>query len=588
MKNFYLFLSAACVAVSASAVEKEMAVAKYDVAMPADVRMTKVESAPQFATRANLSVARKTATRADEQLDYVYFRPASNVMAIGYTPNGYGPNKPIGFASSYGDIVFNNYSLNAKSYNWTYSEVNDYEVQGKNIVFNEKTTNAQTLVLKSAVGPMKAPELSVEYNSGKKGTYADKAVQYFCGAFPSYWGVDQDDLGGAYGITFYQNCGLQNPEGYNGSSSAMNAYSVVDKGFDKNGVYKEWKTDIEKELDGKEISDLTIDNFTIIQPKPASTYFITQGWGWFNIIANAATQLVSNIYLIDDEGNIAENPIATGYASVPKGETTTPLFTYFPIDEEGNELEGEVFIDSAVAITVEGFVGNPAINSIGAVSGYYPVSYEAYVAYAQQRVNIIQAPSLRVHLTFSVDGETFDGLMYDNSLYYYDQRKNSQGQLIDGDTISLLAYAQFMTDATFAFINPSQESVNVPLEGGKAELEYEALYYNINGLMEAGIYELSAPDWVKVEFGESSQQTGLTPVTLTVAPSQEGRTGVVSLKGLGVSGDIKVVQGEGSGVGVVVADKDVKYYDLTGRRVLNPEKGAYIKMTGNKSEKVMF
>lgn len=210
------------------------------------------------------------------------------------------------------------------------------------------------------------------------------------------------------------------------------------------------------------------------------------------------------------------------------------------------------------------------------------------MAYAQQGVNIINAPSLRVHLTFSVDGESVDALMYDSGLYYYDQRTNPLGEMIDGDTISLLGYAQFMTDATFAFINPSQESVNVPLEGGKAELEYEALYYDINGLMEDGLYELSAPDWVKVEFGESSQETGLTPVTLTVAPSQEGRTGVVSLKGLGVSGDIKVVQGEGSGVGVVVADKDVKYYDLTGRRVLNPEKGAYIKMTGNKSEKVMF
>lgn len=587
MKNFYLFLSAACVAVSASAVEKEMAVAKYDVAVPADVRMIKVESAPQLATRANLSVARKTATRADEQFDYVYFRPASNVMAIGSSVNGYGYSNVLGFASSYGDIVFNNYSLNAKSYNWTYSEVGDYEVQGNNIVFNEKTTNAQTLVLKSTVGPMKAPELSVEYNSGKKGTYADKAVQYFCGAFPSYW-LGNDDEGGIFGVTFYQNNGLENPEGYNGSMGGMNAYSVVDKGFDKNGVYNEWKTDIEKELGGKEISDLTIDNFTIIQPKPASTYFITQGWGWFNITANAATQLVSNIYLIDDEGNIAENPIATGYASVPKGETSTPLFTYFPIDEEGNELEGEVFIDSAVAITVEGFAGNPAIDSIFAVSGYYPVSYEAYVAYAQQGVNIINAPSLRVHLTFSVDGESVDALMYDSGLYYYDQRKNPLGEMIDGDTLSLLGYAQFMTDATFAFINPSQESVNVPLEGGKAELEYKALYYNINDLIEAGLYELSAPDWVKVEFGESSQQTGLTPVTLTVAPSQEGRTGVVSLKGLGVSGDIKVVQGEGSGVGIVSADKDVKYYDLTGRRVLNPEKGAYIKMTGNKSEKVMF
>ncbi|MDE6633127.1 MAG: hypothetical protein K2K23_09035, partial [Muribaculaceae bacterium] len=71
-------------------------------------------------------------------------------------------------------------------------------------------------------------------------------------------------------------------------------------------------------------------------------------------------------------------------------------------------------------------------------------------------------------------------------------------------------------------------------------------------------------------------------------PSDTDRTGIVSIEGLGASFSLKVIQGEGDAVSTIVIDKNAEYFDLQGRRVANPEKGIYIKKTGNKAEKVLF
>lgn len=592
MKKFYLVLSAACLAASATAVEREMTKVANEVALPVAQKMIAAPgkanvAAGQLAKSFNNKKGVKKAGEVENE--YVFFLPSDNIWSIGMSVNGYSYGG-LGFASSYGELAFYNYSTGATAYNWEYADLNDYEVVDGSAVWATKETNAKDLVLKSGVGEVLSPTLTVDYKSGAKGTYEVNASEYICGGGADYWGLNRDEASaGLFGVSSYQNSGLKNPEGYSGTSTYKTCYKVGAKEYNEYGVYTDktsnnnWQAVLDKEF-GTSVTDIMLDNFTIVQPKPASAYHITKGWGWINVTASEASQLVSYIYPIDEDGKIAENPIAMGYASVPKGELEGMLvFDYLPLDEEGNEVEGMVMIDTAVAITIEGFAGNPAIEEVCPITGFYPFSYESYDG---GNSDIIKNPSMMIQFTCNVNGEAQTLYLYDRGLYYYNQ-KRVNGNFVDDDTLTLLSYAQFSTDAVFPYISASQETVIMPKEGGKVDLTMNALYYNIAGMIENGEYEVSAPDWVKVEFGEPDAQTYDTPVTLTVEATDKDRSGVVSVSGLGVSCNIAVTQGENA-VEAIVIDNNAKYYDLSGRQVQSPEKGLYIKVKGNKAEKVIL
>lgn len=86
--------------------------------------------------------------------------------------------------------------------------------------------------------------------------------------------------------------------------------------------------------------------------------------------------------------------------------------------------------------------------------------------------------------------------------------------------------------------------------------------------------------------------SGLTALefTATPNPADESRVSHVKITIPAASYEITFLQGSKaeSSVASITVEGAAKYYDLSGRRVVNPEKGLYIKVNGNKAEKVVF
>lgn len=575
MKKFYILMSAACVAATAFAVENHK-VAQVKKSSPVRESVQSIADPVKAVQAAEIkasSEASKVIKKADGTDGFVYFLPDDNIMSIGMNPEG-RRYTGLGFASSYGSLNFYNLSTKVESTTWNFANLGDYEIEEDQQVWNYQTSTDQNLSIKSGIGEVMPPILYA--GSDEESAYQLPVTKiYCCGGSAQYWGASD------YGLTFYQNVGLKNDRGYDGGSTYKLSYSIGDDLYNENGVYTEWESAIqEKYPNASSISNIKLNNFSIIQPKPASTYFMTQGWIWMNVSATAATQLISYIYPITEEG-LSDTPIAIGYATVAEGDTRYQTFEYYPINEDGDEMEGDVFVDSAVLITIEGFAGNEAITDVSPVSGYYPFSKAEYKS---GNKDIVKSTDMMMNFSFDVDGTPVTELLVDTGLYYFNDMN------VDGDTLSALSYAMFCTNATYAFIVAAngEESVHIDEAGGSVDVEIDALYYKVAEWVEAGYYEVTAPDWLTVTFSKADKQTYLTTMTVTAEASEEGRTGVVSINGIGATFDLTVVQGDGgAGVDVVVSDKDAVYYDLAGRRVMNPDKGIYIKKVGNKAEKVI-
>lgn len=578
-------MSAACVAVSAFAVENQkVAPVKRNIAVGEAVQKSADPVKAVEVAEIKASDVSKRIMKVGENTGFVNFMPADNLMSIGMNPEG-SAYRGLGFASSYGSLDFYNLSTNVDSCEWNYADLNDYEIVDKQYVWNIKTSKAENLSIKSGIGEVMVPELNAKI-AGSEVQYGLPVTQeYLCGGSSRYW-MGVDDNGDVFGLTFYQNVGLKNGKGYDGGLTYKVSYQPGAEGYNENGVYvnpenkNNWEAAISKKYPDSTVTNLKLNNFSIIQPKPASTYFITEGWIWMNVTATAATQLISYIYPITEEG-LSENPIAIGYASIAEGESDMPRFEYYPLNEDGDEVEGETFIDTAVLITIEGFAGNELITDVTPLSGYYPFSYEEY---SSGNYDIMKGTDILLNISFEVDGEPVTSLVEDTGLYSY-------GGKDDNDTVSSLSYAMFMTDATYAFIIAAngEETVNIASTGGSVDVDIDALYYEVASLMEEGVYEVSAPEWLNVSFSQPNEETYLTTMTVSAEASEEGRTGIVSIEGLGATFSLTVVQGDGgNAVNVVVSDKNAEYFDLAGRRVANPEKGIYIKKSGNKAEKVIF
>lgn len=600
MKKFYMLLSAACVVASASAVVKPQ-VAKSNLVVTQEKAQVAKAMTDKFDGHAKVPATslKKSVTKSPADGDYVYFRPASNLGAIGFSPAGSGYTG-LGFASSYGDLVFNNYSQNVKTNTWNYVEFDDYEIANGTLVWGDvKTSNEENFAAKSGLGYFKAPELSVLFNSGDIDTYTLTNSRYLCGASADYFGLnkDTDPDEEQVGITFYQHPSLKNPEGYNGAAVRTYMYNTQSQYqtiFNANGVCKDWEDNLKEDFGANSVTDIKMSRFLMFQPKPVSTYMMTRAWAWMNVTATAATMLTSYIYPVDEEGVVSDEPIAVGYATIAQGENDSPIFYYNPLNEDGDEIEGDVYVDTEIAISIEGFADNDAIVDVTPTSGFYPFDINAFKNSDRVLGNLVNAPTMYLDLNFKADGVEKSALVFDSAKYYYDQTKNPDGSMVDSNTISLRCYAFLMTDAVFGYIHSVDgvDSVTIPQEGGSVDVKVDALYYNIKALLgeEYDLYALDAPEWVKVEVSDPDAETYETTLTISAEAASEARSGVVSLSGMGVSLDITVNQGAGAGdsVEVVKAENGAQYYDLAGRRVVNPEKGVYVKVNGNKTEKVIL
>lgn len=157
-----------------------------------------------------------------------------------------------------------------------------------------------------------------------------------------------------------------------------------------------------------------------------------------------------------------------------------------------------------------------------------------------------------------------------------------------------------------AYVNP-QNDIKLANEGETTETE-QGLEYILPLLStsESSEFEVTYNgedecDWLSITDVEDEYETndegeeeftGEVYLLFEAAPNPDDvkRTCVVKLSIPAASYEITFRQGTGNdpvSVEVVEAEGNAQYFDLAGRRVMNPEKGLYIKVNGNKAEKVI-
>lgn len=149
--------------------------------------------------------------------------------------------------------------------------------------------------------------------------------------------------------------------------------------------------------------------------------------------------------------------------------------------------------------------------------------------------------------------------------------------------------------------------VKLPNEGTTTEnfqgLEYAVYFMSTS---ETSDYEITYNgedecDWLSVvdvydDYQENpytgeEEFTGRTAIEFQAAPNPDdiSRTCVVKISIPAASYTFTLYQGSNNNaVELVGVDEAPVYYDLQGRRVVNPEKGIYFKKIGNKAEKVLL
>lgn len=151
------------------------------------------------------------------------------------------------------------------------------------------------------------------------------------------------------------------------------------------------------------------------------------------------------------------------------------------------------------------------------------------------------------------------------------------------------------------------DSVKLPNDGTTTEdeqgLEYAIFFMSTS---ETSDYEITYNgedecDWLSVvdvyddyqtnPYTGDEEFTGKTGIQFQAAPNPDdvSRTCVVKISIPAASYTVTFYQGSNNNaVEIVGADENAVYYDLSGRRVMNPDKGIYIKKIANKAEKVLF
>lgn len=176
--------------------------------------------------------------------------------------------------------------------------------------------------------------------------------------------------------------------------------------------------------------------------------------------------------------------------------------------------------------------------------------------------------------------------------YFFD------GAPIGNTTLGVLADVSYPWLANYYVEQPSD--IDLPNEGETTETE-QGLEYTLF-LMSTSMTEdfdvtfngQDECDWLAItdvyDDMEDDEFTGITGLLFEAAPNpnDESRTCVVRISIPAASYEITFRQGSDNAVEIVGADGAAQYFDLQGRRVANPEKGLFIKKSGNKAEKVIL
>lgn len=171
--------------------------------------------------------------------------------------------------------------------------------------------------------------------------------------------------------------------------------------------------------------------------------------------------------------------------------------------------------------------------------------------------------------------------------------------LVGNTTLGVLA------DVSYPWLIPyfyeQEKDIWLPNDGETTE-EVQGLEYNLllMSTSETADFEVTFNgeeecDWLAItdvyDQIEDEEFTGVVGLAFTAAPNPEDvdRTCVVKISIPAASYTVTFRQGtNNNAVEIVGVDGNAQYFDLQGRRVANPDKGIYIKKSGNKATKVIF
>lgn len=499
--------------------------------------------------------------------------PLQNFTA-GLTPDLMGYRGLFGILPSKGKVTFSAEGLDVTKGVWTWDN-------GLKDPWHQDFT-VDSL---AAVVDLKGPSIidSMVFVTPENDSIAPLAVEYFAGAGGAYWGMEDFD---SHGATLY-------PLGNSGTREKMATYSkssVDGVTFTPEGACTDW-LDVLKNDDADVVSGVQIMGFSQIIPAQSSPYFFTKSWLWANVNINAPTEFTMKVYTVEEINGhniISDTPIAIGHAPVAKQKGGTMLqFEIFPVDEDGDEIDGVVVVDNQeLFLTFEGFNGNPAVDYIFMV---YGSGTDFFRPAAGSKAVIPWYANSYINVDYKLNGQ--DETSIETNPYYYWNDET-------GSNLWVPANYWWMINAKFPYVlnletETDEFNYEVPVEGGEIEVDVDALYY-IAPLVENDMmsYEVEG-DWVSVELGEPDRELGLSPIKLTCEARPDGvdvRYAEVKFTGYAQDFTIYLKQGQESGVNVIGADGGkIEHFDLQGRKLNgNPEKGVYILKEGNKASKVIF
>ncbi|MCM1490904.1 MAG: hypothetical protein NC095_08785 [Muribaculum sp.] len=552
MKKFALLFSSFAVVASSVAATPELNenLPKANVSESMSAKKVATETKGEK-VRVNDYVSKKVASKA-AGFSVSYEEP-ENLFALGLSEQLSGfQGLSMRKGPAYTPLTWTNTSTGASAFEWAYtiftgnSAGKDYS-SDIDLVHSEIYSNVD------------APVLTAVSESGDEGTFQMNPdfYGYSYGGDCNYSFRDGDVM---LGMTTYM---YDTGDDAGWSRFAGMAYAPGQEGY-VNGVDDVFTT---PEPNGFGFSNVEFVGYANVFHKPISPYFISKMWCWMYIQAKKNTVVEMTLYKLNEDGNITDEILAAGSANVlasSSAASQTLSFDLFALDEDGLETDDLIVVDSGfIAVMTFNKEDLVTVNCIAGTGATYPANEQS--PYTRNAIIVLNA-----------DGE--ESYSYSPFSYYTDNTRTTLMSVTDWC---------WMVDAVFPFaLTADGEDIkSAPVEGGMVDFDITCLY-NISSL-SWGLEEDC--DWIDLE--KSTIDSANQKVSFAVNPLPEGvtgRTATITMNCPATPLVLTINQGDVTGVSIVEAENSVQYFDLTGRRVANPEKGIYVKVSGNKSEKVVL
>lgn len=513
----------------------------------------------------------------------VSYRMPSTLFHLGMSPEGsaYTISSAIGGYKGY--TTFTNTSSQQADFTWSYQLLTDTEETPMT------TRTATDLVYKNdprSYGMYGFPTLSAtidgsEYTYGNTSEYAMQ-----CGGSIAMLGFDS-----TVGVT---PCPAPASPSQNASLITYLLYdkSGAEEGIDAtSGVASEWAELIPTYYDEEfTVTSVKFSAFNEILPATTSPYLISKLWMWMQTTATAETALNCELYKYDSElGDFETTPFAKGEATVEAGTSYLQNFALYATDEDGDESDEDIIVDTAVMVRIFGIADNDAITACEPVvctSTTYPIdgSYRTYW------------PGIHSYIELEFtdnEGDTYTDYFSCPYAYYGDSSKTTL--LIPGDYY-------LMVDAVFPYAynadtTKSSDNLTISVDNASNEgsIEISTYYYDLLTLIENGYVEVETDaDWIDYTISPYDEETYNTTITVKADAIPEdvaGRSAHITFTGIAQDFTITVNQGEVDGINEIqnnINNGTVEYFDLQGRKLnAAPAAGLYIQRQGNKAQKVV-